>query len=455
MENQTNSLFNPAPPTIMHVDLNSCFATVEQQANPLLRGKPVVVAAYVTSGGCVLAASREAKTLGIKTGMRVGEAKAICKTVIVLPSDPWKYRFINRKLLALFSTYTPDVEVKSIDEMVLNFQHTKENGYIATLLHCLTKQKSKELDNNITKNNNNQNTAIQEIMILLAQEIKERIKKEIGEWLTVSVGIAPNRYLAKIAACLHKPDGLDEIHKDNIEVTLGRLKLEDLTGIKTGYGSRLRFYGIDSALAFYHASPDTLGQAFHSIMGSHWWKRLHGWEVDDRAFATKSFGQSYALYKPYVPSDVHTHQILCQLVEKMGRRLRAEQYTAQGIHVSCLFRDYSFWHKGRKLADALFAGSDLYQASLHTLHEAPDKPVRILAVSCHYLDSQDHEQRKLFVDDEKKRALARALDHIHDRYGEFTVMPARMLAMEHKIMDRIAFGGVKDLEGIGIEKNFS
>src|SRR3989338_166345 len=119
MENQTNSLFNPAPSTIMHVDLNSCFATVEQQANPLLRGKPVVVGAYTTPGGCVLAASREAKIFGIKTGMRVGEAKSICKNVIVLPSDPWKYRFINRKLLALFSTYTPDVEVTSIDEMVL------------------------------------------------------------------------------------------------------------------------------------------------------------------------------------------------------------------------------------------------------------------------------------------------------------------------------------------------
>ena len=111
MENQTRLLFNPASSTVMHVDLNSCFATVEQQANPFLRGKPVVVAAYVTSGGCILAASREAKLLGIKTGMRVGEAKSICKNVIVLPSDPWKYRFINRKLLALFSTYTPEVEV--------------------------------------------------------------------------------------------------------------------------------------------------------------------------------------------------------------------------------------------------------------------------------------------------------------------------------------------------------
>ncbi len=422
----------------MHVDLNSCFATVEQQANPLLRGKPVVVAAYVTSGGCVLAASREAKTLGIKTGMRVGDAKSICRTVVVLPSDPWKYRFVNRKLLSLFSTYTPDVEVKSIDEMVLILDHS-------SILERYRKQGMNH----------------SESMRRIGLEIKARIKQEIGEWLTVSVGIAPNRYLAKIAACLHKPDGFDEINKDNVETILETLKLEELTGIKTGYGSRLRFYGIDSALAFYHASPDTLGHAFHSIIGNHWWKRLHGWEADPSTrFARsgqvqKSFGQSYALYTPYVPSDTRTHQILCQLVEKMGRRLRAENYTAQGIHVSCLFRDYSYWHKGRKLTDALFAGSDLYEASLQTLHEAPDKPVRILAVSCHYLDTQDHEQRKLFVDDEKKHALTSALDKIQDRWGEFSVMSARMLAMEHNIMDRIAFGGVKGLEAMVVEENFS
>ena len=435
MENQINQSFNPAPSTVMHVDLNSCFAAVEQQANPFLRGKPVVVAAYVTPGGCVLAASREAKLLGIKTGMRVGEATTICKTVVVLPSDPWKYRFINRKLLALFSTYTPDVEVKSIDEMVLNFQHLLK---IAMPNDQCSFEKTQ--DRQMT------NKEIQDKMLDIAKEIKERIKREIGEWLTVSVGIAPNRYLAKIAACLHKPDGLDEINKDNIEETLRVLKLEDLTGIKTGYGSRLRLYGIDSALAFYRTSAKMLEHAFHSVIGHYWWMRLHGWEIDNREFATKSFDQSYALYKPYVPSDPHIHQILCQLVEKMARRLRADNYTAQGIHVSCLFRDYSYWHKGRKLADALFAGSDLYEASLHTLRGAPEKPVLILAVSCHYLDSRDHEQRNLFADEGKKRALVHTLDTIQDRYGEFSVMPARMLSMEHNIMDRIAFGGVKGLE---------
>lgn len=402
--------FNPATPVVMHVDLNSCFASIEQQANPTLRGKPVVVAAYTTPGGCVLTASREAKKLHIDTGMRVGEAKAICPSVVVLSPDPWKYRFVNRKLLAILRSYTSDVEVKSIDEMVLEISNVKVQ------------------------------------MSILAQEIKQRIKSEIGEWLTVSIGISTNRYLAKIGAGLHKPDGLDVIDKNNIETIFSTLPLEKLTGIKTGYGGRLRVYGITTAMEFYRAPIKLLKAAFHSIVGYHWWLRLHGWEADDREFSRKSFGQSYALYRPYLPDDVRLKQILCQLVEKMGRRMRTSGFSASGIHVSCLFSDYSYWHKGKKYTQIVYAGSDLYAHALDVLKCAPHRPVRILAVSCHYLINQQYEQEELFADTMRKRSLTRAIDSIQDRYGDFVIHPASMLRMEHKVLDRIAFGGVKGLE---------
>jgi DNA polymerase-4 len=411
--------FNPAPPSVLHVDLNSCFASIEQQANPFLRGKPIAVAAYTTPGGCVLTASREAKLFKVETGMRVGEAKSLCPALIVLPPDPWKYRFVNRKLLAVLRAYTSEVEVKSIDEMVLNF-------YNAPVLH-------------------GQEDIVAQ-MVRTGGEIKRRIKEEIGEWLTVSIGVAPNRYLAKIGAGLHKPDGLDVIHQGNIEDILTAIPLEGLTGIKSGYGGRLRFHGIGSAIDFYRASIKTLRGAFHSIIGYHWWLRLHGWEADDREFDRKSFGQSYALYKPYTPTDDHLSQILCQLVEKMSRRMRLHGYTASGIHTSCLFADSSFWHKGKKLPQALYAGRDLYEEARGVLHTAPDKPVKILAVSCHYLSPEEYEQIALFVDNTKKRSLVAALDKIADRYGDFVVHPARMMNMEHKVLDRIAFGGIKGLE---------
>ena len=125
MENHKieNSLsFNSLPSKIMHIDLNSCFATIEQQANPFLRGKPVAIAAFTTDKGCILAASIEAKRLGIKTGMRVMDGKAIYQKLIVLPPDPWKYRNVHLKLRKLVSDYTNDFAPKSIDEFVLNLK---------------------------------------------------------------------------------------------------------------------------------------------------------------------------------------------------------------------------------------------------------------------------------------------------------------------------------------------
>src|SRR3990167_8913863 len=90
--------FNPRPSTILHLDLNSCFATIEQQANPILRGRPIAVAAYAAPSGCILAPSIEAKLYGIKTGMRVKDGKALCPSLIVLPPDPWKYRNVHLSL---------------------------------------------------------------------------------------------------------------------------------------------------------------------------------------------------------------------------------------------------------------------------------------------------------------------------------------------------------------------
>lgn len=114
--------FNSSKSYLMHVDFNSCFASIEQQANPLLRGKPVVVAAYDSPKGCILASSREAKVLGIKTGMRIMDGKNIYPKLITLTPDPWKYRFVHLKLRKLIECYTNNFEPKSIDEFSLDLE---------------------------------------------------------------------------------------------------------------------------------------------------------------------------------------------------------------------------------------------------------------------------------------------------------------------------------------------
>lgn len=424
--------FNPKPPDVMHVDLNSCFATVEQQANPRLRGKPVAVAAYVESRGCILAASVEAKRLGIKTGMRVGEGRSIYPGLIVLAPDPDKYRFINRELLALLSSYSADIHVESIDEMVVSFAETPSLGRFLK-----------------------ESPSVEEAMLGIAREIKMRIKREIGDWLTVSIGIAPNRYLAKIASGLHKPDGLDVISKDTIENIFATLSLEDLCGIKDGNGNRLRCAGITTPLQMCHTSASDLARAFHSINGSHWWSRLHGYEDGSmyKAFGSpedeqKTFGQSYAFGKSYAPQDNKIHQIMAQLVLKMGRRLREAGCTAHGVGVSTLFTDFSHWGKREMHVSPLFSDGDFYQRMKSLLIQAPARPVRILAVYTYRLERTLYTQQSLLEEDTKKTELTKALDAVSNRWGEFIVTPARMLNMDDQVLDRIAFGKVRGLTGI-------
>lgn len=425
--------FNPAPPTVMHIDLNSCFASVEQQANPRLRGKPVAVAAYVSDGGCILAASREAKKLGVTTGLRVRDGRALCPDLVVLPPDPNKYRFVNRQLLQLLQQYTADLEVKSIDEMVLNFRHTPSIQKIFRNF----RESGPEL---------RPDGAITGEMMHLAGQIKHRIRTEIGDWLTVSVGISTNRFLAKTASNLHKPDGLDVICGTNVTEILSGLKLEDLCGIKSGYGSRLKWHGIDTPLKFYHSDIRSLRTAFSSIVGYYWWLKLHGWEADDRQFGRKSYGHSHALYEPYATRDWRLWQILCQLVSKMGHRLRRHNYQAGGIHLACLFADYSFWHQSRTLSQPVYADADLYGEARHTLAKSPDRPVRIISVACFGLSELGSEQLCFFADNARKRNMTRAVDRINERWGDFTVCSARMLKGKRQVLDRIAFGGVKELE---------
>lgn len=427
----TKQFFNPSPPYIMLMDVNSCFATLEQQANPLLRGKSVVVGAYTTDNGCVLAASREAKTYGIKTGMRVKDAKALYENVVVVSPDPAKYRFVNHQLQTILGAYSPDIEVKSIDEMIIDLAHSP----------------SLKIDDRAWKMGvEDGRLKIEQKMLEIAKEIKRRIHDEVGEWITVSIGIAPNRYLAKVASNLTKPDGLHMITKENVEQVLEGLALEELPGIKQGYGRRLRCYGITTALAMYQSTGKLLKQALNSKTGYDWCIRLHGYEVDDEESETKSIGHSYAMKIAREPYDEKLHQILCQLTEKMARRMRSHHYRANGVHVSCSFADHTGWMHGEKQAMPLYAGDDLYVIAKRLLLMAPRKPVRILAVSCYALMDDLYAQQSLFEKENRKAHLMQAVDAIDNRWGDFSIFPGRMLAMEHKVLDRIAFGGVKEIK---------
>ncbi len=404
---------NHNPSHIMHIDLNSCFATIEQQANTLLRGKPIAVAAYTTPNGCIVAPSIEAKALGIKCGMKVKEGRQIWPDLIVMPPDPWKYRFINRKLRQLFLTYTPNVEAASIDEVNMDFGHT---------------------------------LALKRGLHVIGREIKAAIRSEVGDWMTVSIGIAPNRFLAKLAANLHKPDGLDEINATKLRTVLAAMDLTDLFGIKHRNKARLFRAGVYTPLDMLDASPQTLMAAFESIAGYYWHLRLRGWEIDDVDFGRRSIGHSYAL-KNQRAGAAEIARLLCKLTEKVGRRMRRLGYAARGVHVACLYADMTHWHQRAVNQTPVFVSQDLYRRVMQLYVRAPQgKPLHSLAVSCYGLVKEPLRQLSFLEDEQKKRNLTLALDAINERWGDFVITPARIIDMDDTILERISFGGVKDLE---------
>lgn len=396
----------------MHLDLNSCFATIEQQANPCLRGKPVAVAVYPAPSGCIVAPSIEAKRYGVKVGMRVKEGRLLCPKLIILPPDPPKYRSVHLRLKRLLENYTDKLVPKSIDEFVLDFE-----GYPAFRLG----------------------------MFNVAAEIKRKIKKEIGEWITASVGVGPNRFLAKTAAGLHKPDGLDEINGNNFKRIYTGLNLMDLSGIKKRNLARLNKVGVSTVLDFYDAPISQLRAAFQSICGYYWYLRLRGWEIDGVEFARRSFGNSFALPKPLVsPEDLSP--ILVKLVEKTGRRLRAAGLLTKGVNLRIVYRDRRYWQKSKTLVNSIFDSRDIYKTALDLLTKAPcRKPVRELAVSCFNLMPTDQIQLDLFDNVLKRERLVAAVDRINTRWGKFVIAPAKMLGTKDIAIDRIAFGGVEEL----------
>ncbi len=410
--------FNPKLPLVMHMDLNSCFAGIEQQANPHLRGKPVAVAAYTTASGCIIAPSVEAKRLGIKVGMRVKEGRLLCRDLLVLPPDPWKYRYVHLQLRALLENYSSKVTPKSIDEFIVDFAYSPST---------LPRLKAGILD--------------------IARKIKKRIKTDIGDWLTVSIGVAPNRFLAKLASNFHKPDGLDEINKGNFLCYFRKLKLTDLPYIKVRNALRLNGMGINNVVDFYNAPLWKLKAAFASIDSYYWYLRLRGYEIDDVSFARRSYGNSYALPKPF--SEIaDLSPIVSKLTEKMGFCLRRAGYMAKGVHLAIGYRNGFFWHKGITFEKELFESGDIYKKILKILYLSPYRfPVRDIAVSVFGLRKITSLQLNIFEDVLRKKKLSEAVDRINERWGNFVIAPGRMLSGNKEMVpDRIAFGGVKELE---------
>jgi len=406
---------NDTEPMIMHIDLNSCYAIIEQQANRLIRNKPVGVAAYDSPGGFIIASSYEAKRLGIKL-MRVREAREIAKDIIVLTPDPEKYFDAHRRFKEVLLRYTNEVTPKSVDEFVVDFRGSPAVQYG----HSLSD---------------------------IGRQIKRDIRQSLGEYVSVNIGIGPNRFLAKVAAGMDKPDGMDVITARDIHSIYGQLDLMDLPGINHRYKARLNFAQIFTPLDFLSAPmPKLKKEVFKSIVGYYWYLRLRGYEVDAARFATRSFGNDYAVGdKTSDPEQIS--KLLMKLCEKTGRRLRRHDYQAQGVFLGMGFENRTWWGKSKRTGSLLYSTQDIYLAVMRLFRQI-DITARVTHINIAVFDVIPASPVQIGLFDGTRldtRSLAIASDKLNDRYGEFTVVPATMANMQDVIIKRVPFGSVRDI----------
>ncbi len=405
------SEYNTEKPLIMHVDLNSAFATIEQQSRPKLRGKPVAIINRNNENTSIITASYEAKALGVKTGMRFIEAKRLAPGLIGIESDPAKYRFVYHKLMAIMNDYSPNVVMKSIDEGVIDF-HDIPN------LPPLTD---------------------------IAMDIKRRLRAEVGCHMSCNIGIGPNRFLAKTAAGLHKPDGLDVIDYRNLRQVYEKLKLTDLTGIAEHLEKRLKAVGIDVPIKFLDAKQIVLERiVFKSVCGGQWFRRLRGYEVDDYKSETQTIGRQYVLED----RNLTRQQIqarLYNLCESVGSRLRAQKKVAKGLYVYAKTLERGYWHSCRCFQLPFFSDTTINAIAQQLFNKAPVGVIEI-GLHCYGLDSGDNAQISIFNDQfVREQHLIEAVDNINRHFGERVIHAAATLGTDRLIKTKVPFGSTRYL----------
>ncbi|HEY2599153.1 MAG TPA: hypothetical protein VGJ79_11810 [Candidatus Dormibacteraeota bacterium] len=404
---------NTADPATLVIDLNCAFASIEQQHDPKLRDRPLAIAAYATDAATIVSSSREARDLGIKTGMRVYEAKAIFPRIVVREPNPPLYRAASDTLIEILLRHSPDVLRMSIDEASMNLAGTPD-------------------------------------LVKLGPEgvgraIKRAIREEIGECVTCSVGISTSIWMAKQASNLDKRDGLQRIDHTNLVSVFERLELTDLSGIAEATATRLRKAGIRTPIEFLVATQAQVGLAgMRSDVSNGWRQRLRGFEVSTfESVARKSYSHSHVLARA-TASQAELEELLIRLSDMIGRRLRAAERRGSVVSIGVVYRpDVDRLSRQSTLASPISTGDEIYKAALKLLAARDTRrPVGTLGVGLAGLSDAGPGQMDLFDAPSRPRdaRLEKAMDAIRDRFGEDAVQRARLLGRAPVVRDRIAFG---------------
>ncbi|OGL63126.1 hypothetical protein A3C09_01345 [Candidatus Uhrbacteria bacterium RIFCSPHIGHO2_02_FULL_47_44] len=371
---------------ILHIDMNSYFASVEQQANPFLCGKPIGITGKRSERSIVATASIEAKKLGVKTAMSTWQAKKICPSLILITGDPEKYSEITHRFNKLFFEFTPLVQEFSVDESFLDITEQAKDWFGA---------------------------------VYLAHSLRERLKEECGERITASIGIAPNKLLAKLSSECVKPNGITLTRKEDAITRLDSVQLTDLCGIGPRMGRRLNDLGIRNFKQLREFPREELVDEFSSY--GYWLhEAAYGRETSEVSIEEedpKSVGHSYTLPKDTF-DPVLMQRYLLGMCEKVAWRMRRDGFVANAVSTYVRYGDFSGNGKQHVFKEATADGLRLFEIAWGLLEKIRDrsKPVRLLGVSTSHL-SHTSAPNSLFQKEQKNLSVLSALDKIQTRYG--------------------------------------
>jgi DNA polymerase-4 len=371
---------------ILHIDMDAFYASIEEREQPALAGKPIVVGGTPQGRGVVAAANYAARKYGVHSAMPAATARRLCPHAVFLPARHAYYADVAQQIREIFRRYTPLVEPLSLDEAFLDVTDSRKLFGDAPFI---------------------------------GRTIKREIAQELR--LSASVGIAPNKFLAKVASDLDKPDGFVVVDPEDVHGFLDPLPVTRLWGVGKVSNKRLRELGVSSIGELRRKSQAWLQEVFGK-QGEHLWRLAHG--IDERAVTADSEAKSISHETTFELDITELETLrawLSELTEQVGVRLRRYGLHGRTVHVKIRFADFKTITRAHTMAEPTSITYELWQVAVRLLQDnlPPRNPgVRLLGVGVSGFE-QEPVQGLLFsqIARDKQLRLDAISDDVKQRFG--------------------------------------